>query len=196
MNIQKGFFRFALVLSILAGAVTFLCHEWFFDKSEVKITLPENWKRMSIQERVDSLDRLLSGNETFFLLSRIKQLRIRSPLRKMIVGKEDRVLRDGVKYSLGFRYHVGWMESSLLGLLGFTSVWMIYGSVRMVLLLIPSSPMDHFPCPRPSGQAEFLSFPAWREPAGVSSLRITLFGFLALDERPKRPKKPGAVWID
>jgi hypothetical protein len=193
---RRRFFRFALVLSILAGAITLLCYEWIFNKGEVDITLPENWKRMSTQERLDSLDGLLSKTETFFLVSKIKQLNIRSHLRKMIVGKKDEVLRDGVKYSFGFGYSVGWLESSLLGLVGFVSVWMIYGSMRMVPLLIPSSPVIHFPSPRLSRGVESLHFPPWREPAGLASVRITLFGFLALDERPKRPKKPGAAWID
>ena len=196
MNMRRGFFRFALVLSILAGATTLLCYEWVFNEGEVDITLPENWKRMSTQERLDSLDGLLSKTETFFLVSKIKQLNIRSHLRKMIAGKKDEVLRDGVKYSFGFGYSVGWVESGLLGLVGFASVWMIYGSMRMVPLLIPSSPVIHFPSPRLSRGVESLHFPPWREPAGLASVRITLFGFLALDERPKRPKKPGAAWID
>ena len=193
---RKGFFRFALVLSILAGAITLLCYEWVFNKGEVDITLPENWKRMSTQERLDSLDGLLSKTETFFLVSKIKQLNLRSHLRKMIVGKKDEVLRDGVKYSFGFGYSVGWLESSLLGLVGFVSVWMIYGSIRVVTLLIPSSPVIHFPSPRLSGGVESLHFLTWREPTDLASVRITLFGFLALDERAKRPKKPGAAWID
>jgi hypothetical protein len=196
MNMGRGFFRFALVLSILAGATTLLCYEWVFNEGEVDITLPENWKRMSTQERLESLDGLLSKNETFFLVSKIKQLNIRSHLRKMIVGKKDEVLRDRVKYSFGFGYSVGWVESGLLGLVGFASVWMIYGSIRVVTLLIPPSPVIYFPSPRLSGGAESLHFLTWREPAGLASVRITLFGFLALDERAKRPKKPGAVWID
>lgn len=196
MNIRRGFFRFALVLSILAGAVTLLCYEWVFNKGEVEITLPENWKRMSTQERLDSLDVLLSKDETSFLVSKIKQLNIRSQLRKMIVGKKDKVLRDGVKYSFGFGYSVGWVESGLLGLVGFASVWMIYASIRVVTLWIPSSPVIHFPSPRLSRGVESLHFLTWREPAGLASVRITLFGFLALDEQPKRPKKPGAAWID
>jgi hypothetical protein len=196
MNMRKGFFRFALVFSILAGTIPLLCHEWFFDETEVDVTLPENWKRMSTQERLDSLDGLLSRNEAFFLLSKIKQFRIGSQLRKMIVGKKDQVLRDGVKYSLSFRYHVGWVESGLLGLAGFVSVWIIYGSIRMAILLVPSLPMVHFPSPRLSGWVESLNFPTWRKPTGLATVRITLFGFLALDERPKRPKKPRAVWID
>ncbi len=196
MNMRKGSFRFALVLSILVGVVPLICHEWLFDKGEVDVTLPENWKRMSTQERLDSLDGLLSRNEAFFLLSKIKQLRIRSQLRKMIVGKEDQVLRDGVKYSLSFRYYVGWVESGLLGLVGFASVWMIFGSMTMAIPLIPSLPMVHFPSARLSGWVESLNFPTWREPTGLATVKITLFGFLALDERPKRPKKPQAVWID
>jgi hypothetical protein len=30
----------------------------------------------------------------------------------------------------------------------------------------------------------------------LASVKITLFYFLALEERPKRPEKPKAVWID
>ncbi len=193
---KKGFLGSVLVLSIVAGTVLVVCYEWVFDKTEVDITLPESWKQMSTQERLDSLDGLLSGNETFFLLSKIKQIRVRSQLKKMILGKKDQVLRDGAKYSLSFRYHVGWVESGLLGLVGFASVWIAYGSVRMAVLLIPSLPIVHFPSPRLSGWVESLSFPTWREPIGLISIKITLFGFLALDERPRRPKKPRAVWID
>lgn len=196
MNLRKGSFRIALVLSILVGLIPLICHEWLFDKGEVDATLPENWKRMSIQEKLDNLDELLSRNEAFFLLSKIKQLRIRSQLRKMIVGKEDQILRNGVKYSFGFCYHVGWLESGLLGLVGFASVWMIYGSIRVAVLLTPSLPMVHFPSRRLRGWVETLNFPTWGEPAGLATVKITLFGFLALDERPQRPKKPQAVWID
>ncbi len=192
---QKGLLKFALVLSILVGAIPVLCHEWLFDKGEVHIALPETWKRMSIQERLDRLDRLLSKNEGFFLLSRIKQLRIRSQLRKMIASKQDQVLRDGVKYSLGFHYHTGWVESGLLGFAGFTSIWILYGSRTMVILLVRSLPQVRFPS-QLDGWSESLRFPSWREPAGLAVIRITLFGLLAHDERPKRPRKPGAVWID
>ncbi len=193
---RKGLLKSALVLSILVGAIPILCHQWLFDRGKVDVTLPENWERMSIQERLDSLDRLLSKNEAFFLLSQIKQLRIRSRLRKMVVRKEDQVLRHGARYSLGFQYPVGWVESGLLGLAGFTFVWILYGATRMVILFIRSLPTVRFPSPRLGRWAEPLRFPACREPGGLAGVRITLFGFLVLDERPKRPKKPGAVWID
>ncbi len=193
---RKELLKFALVLSILAGAIPVLCHEWLFDKGEVDITLPESWTRMSTQERLDSLDGLLTKNEAFFLLSRIKQFKIRSQLRKMIVSKEDQVLRHEAKYSLSFRYDIGWVESGLLGLAGFTSIWILYGSTWMVILFIRSLRTVRFPSPGLGGWAEPFLFPTWREPAGLAGVRITLFGFLALDERPKRPKKPGGVWID
>jgi hypothetical protein len=195
MKLQKVFFRFILILSVLAGTIIPLCHEWF-DKSEVDVDLPQNWKRMSIKEKLDSLDGLLSKNATFYLLSKIKQLNIRRQLRKMIIDKEDEVLRDGLKYSFGFRFYVGWKELGLLGLVGFVSVWIIYGVVKVVILLIPSAPIIHFPSPPLTGRVESLNFPIWCGPLGLPSVRITLFGFLALEERPKRPKKPGAVWID
>jgi hypothetical protein len=114
----------------------------------------------------------------------------------MIVEKEDEVLRDGFKYSFGFLSYGGWEESSLLGLAGFASVWIIYILLRGVILLIPSAPIVHFPSPPLNGRLESLNFHMGCGPARRSSVEITLFGFLALEERPKRPKKPGAVWID
>ena len=196
MNMRKVVLGFALVSSILAGAIPILYHAWLFDKNEVAVTLPDNWKRMSTQEKLDSLDGLLSKNEAFFLLSRIKQLRIRSQLRKMIVSKKDEILKDGVQYSFGFRYDVGWLETGLLGLVEFASVWMIYGSIRVAALLIPREPIVHFPAPGLSGRVESLPFPTRRAPLGLASVRITLFGLLVLEEGPKRPRKPAAVWID
>ena len=135
MNIRKEFFRFTLVLSILVGIITPLCHEWF-DKSEVDVDLPENWKRMSIQEKLNNLDGLFSKNDTFFLLSKIKQLNIRRQFKKMIVDREDEVLRDGFRYHFGFRFFVGWKELGLMGLVGFASVWIIYAVVRVVTVLV------------------------------------------------------------
>jgi len=193
---QKVVFRFALVLSILAGTIPIVYHEWFFDKNEVDVTLPDHWKRMSIQEKLDRLDGLLSKDEAFFVVSRIKQLRIRSQLRKMIVDKKDELLKDGVHYRFGFRYDVGWLESGLLGLVGFASVWMIYVSIRIAALLIPREPIIHFPSPRLGGRVESLHFPTRRVPLGLATVRITLFGVLVLEEASKRPKKPGSVWID
>lgn len=196
MNIRKVFLGLALVLSVLVGTITPLYHEWLFDKTEVDVTLPENWKRISVQEKLDSLDRLLSKNATFFLISKIRQLNIKRQLTKMIIDKEDDILRGGCQYRFAFRFFVGWEQLVLLGLVGFASVWIIYGSVRVLTLLIPSAPMIHFPSPALRGRVESLNFPMWREPAGLASVRITLFGFLALEERSKRPKKPGAVWVD
>ena len=195
MNIRKCFFRFTLVLSILAGTMSPLCHEWF-NKSEVSVDLPENWKRMSIQEKLDSLDGLLAKNAIFFFQPKIKQINIRRELKKMIVDKEDEVLRDGFKYSFRFRFFVGWKELVLLGIVGFASIWIIYAVIRGVTLLIPSAPIIHFPSPPLSRRVESLNFPIGYEPVGLPSVRITLFGFLVLEERSIRPKKPGRVWID
>jgi hypothetical protein len=196
MNMRKVFFRFALVLSILAGAIPILCHERFFNRSEIDVTLPDHWKRMSLQQKLDSLDGLLSKNEDFFLLSRIKQLRIRSQLRKVIVDKKDELLKEGAQYSIGFRYDLGWLEAGLLGLVEFASVWVFYASMRVATFLIPFEPMIRFPSRRLKGRVESLHFPARPAPLGPSSVRITLFGLLALEEGPKRPRKPAAVWID
>ena len=115
MNLRKSLFRFTWVLSILVGAMLPLCHEWFLDKNEVNVTLPENWKQMSTPEKLNSLDGLLSKNTAFLPLSKIKQLNIRKQLTKMVVGKKDEVLRDGFHYSFGFRFDMGWKELGLLG---------------------------------------------------------------------------------
>ena len=115
----------------------------------------------------------------------------------MVVGKQDEVLRDGFGYSFGFRFCVGWKELGLLGLVGFVSVWIMYGFVRGVPFLIPYAPIIHFPSAPLNRRVESLNFPVRCEPVDLASrVRITIFVFLALEERPKRPKKPGAVWID
>jgi len=196
MNIRKGFLKFTLVLSILVGVITPICHERFFDKNEIDANLPENWNRMSTQEKLDSLGGLLSKDTPFFLLSEIKQLNIRRHLKKMIVDKEDEALRGGFNYSFGFRFFLGWEELSLLGLAGFASVWILYVAVRVIVLLIPSASMVHFPSPPLGGRIESLNFHMGYKPASLPSVKITLFSFLVLEEGPKRPGKPGAVWID
>jgi hypothetical protein len=196
MNLRKGFLKFTLVLSILVGAITFVCHERFLDKSDIDVTLPEYWKRISTQEKLDSLDKLLSKDASFSLLAGIKQFKIRRQLKKMIVDGEDEVLRDGFHYSFGFRYYLGWEEMSLLGLAGFASVWVVYVTVKVIILLIPSAPMIYFPSPASSGRIEFLNFPTGYKPASLFGVKITLFSFLILEEGLKRPAKPRAVWID
>src|SRR4030042_2780730 len=177
MKLRKSLFRFIWVLSILVGAMLPICHDSFFDKSEVDITLPENWKRMPIPEKLNSLDGLLSKNTAFLPLSQIKQLNIRRQLTKMIVGKEDEVLRDGFHYSFGFRFAMGWKELGLLGVAGFSSVWIIYMVIREVTLLTPSTPMVHFPSTPLGGRVESLHFLMRREPVGLAGVRITLFSF-------------------
>jgi len=197
MNMRKGLFRFALILSILVGTITPFSHKWFFEINQVDINLPENWKRMSIQEKLSGLDGLLSKNAAFPLVSKIKQLSIRRQLKRMIVGKQDEVLKDGFGYSLGFRFYVGWKELGLLGLVGFVSVWLMYGFVRVAPFLIPSVPMIHFPSVPVDRRIESLNFPVWGEPVDLASrVRITIFGLLALEEGFRRPRRPRAVWID
>ena len=196
MNLRKSFLKFTLVLSVLVGAITPICHERFFDESEIDVSLPENWKRISTQEKLDSLGGLLSKDAPFSLLSGIKQFKIRKQLKKMIVDKEDQVLRDGFNYSFGFRFYLGWEELSLLGLVGFASVWILYAAGRVIIPLIPSAPVIHFPSLFLSGRIESLHFHMGCQPASFPGVKITLFGFLVLEEGPKRPGKPGAVWID
>jgi hypothetical protein len=196
IKMHKIFLGLTLVLSLLAGIIIPLYHERLFGQCEVDITLSENWKRISVQEKLDNLNRLLSKNTVFPLVSEIRQLSIRRQFIKMIADQEDDILKAGRQYRVAFHFSVGWKELALLGLIGFTSVWVIYGSVRALTLLIPIPPLRHFPSPTLEEQVESLHFPGWREPEGLPSVRITLFGFLALEERPKRLKKPAAVWID
>jgi hypothetical protein len=173
-----------------------LCHEWFFDKGEVNIDLPEDWSRMSIQDKLNSLDGDLSNNTPFYLLSKIKQFNIKRQLRKIIVHKEDEILRDGFRYNFSFLFYVGWKELVLLGCVGFISVWILYASVRLFTLWIPYAPMIHLPSWPSGGRVESLHFPVGYGTGSLASVKITLFYFLALEERPKRPEKPKAVWID
>ncbi len=197
MNTRKGILRLTLVLSILVGTMAPLCQERILDKNEVDIDLPENWKRMSIQEKLNGLNGLLSKNAAFPLATKIKQLNIRRQLKKMIVDKKDELLRDGYGYRFGFRFCAGWEELGLLGLAGFVSVWMMYGLVRVAPFLIPYAPIMHFPSPPLDRRVESLKFPVLCEPVDLACrVRITIFGFLALEEGLKRPRKPGTVWID
>ena len=196
MNIRKGFLKSTLVLSILVGALTSVCHERFFDKVDIDITLPENWQQMSAQEKLGRLGGLLSKNAPFPLLSEIKQFKIRRQLKSMIVDKKDEVLRNGFNYRFGFRFRLGWEELSLLGLAGFASVWILYVAGNVIFLLIPHAPMIHFSSFPLGTRIESLKFDAWRQPTFFPSVKITLFRFLVLEEGPKRPAKPGAVWID
>ena len=184
-----------MVLSIFVGIIIPLYQEWFFDKGEVDINLPGDWKRMSIQDKLNSLDKISSKDSPFLPLDKIKQFKTRRQLKKIIVNKKDEVLRDGFNYSFSFGFNIGWEELSLLGLIGFASVWMIYALARGVILLIPYTPMRHFPLPPSKVRLESLKFPILGEPVSPDSVRKTPI-VLAPEEQPKRPRKPGAVWID
>jgi hypothetical protein len=195
MNFRKGYFRLTLGFSIFVGIIIFLYHGWFFDKIEVDVTLPENWKGMTLQEKLDNLDGLLSKDATFFPISRIKQSGIRRQFKKMIVGKEDELLRDGCHYSFAFCYHVGWEKLGLLGLVGFASVWMIYGLARGVILLIPYTLIKYFPSPPSKEGVACPGFLTVSGQTGLDSVSETPL-LPALEERPKKPRKPEALWID
>lgn len=196
MNSRKGLIKFTLLLSILVGVIPPIFHERFFGKNEIDVTLPHNWNRMPTQEKFDRLDGLLSKNTPFFLLSEIKQLNIRRHLKKMIVDNKDEVLRDGFHYSFGFHFNLGREELSLLGLAGFTSVWVLYIAVRVIILLIASAPVMYFPFPASTGRIEFANLDTGYRSSSLLGFKITLFSFLVLREGPKRPAKPGAAWID
>lgn len=195
MNMRNGFLKVTLLLSILVGLIPLIFHERFFDKNEIEVTLPDNWNRMSTQEKLDHLGGFLSRSAPSFLLSEIKQLNIRRHLKKMIVNNKDNVLRDGFHYSLGFHFNLGKEELSLLGLAGFTSVWILYVVVRVTIFLIPSALMICFPLP-PLRQRIKIIFREKYKPASFLGVKIRLFSFLVLREGSKRPAKPRAVWID
>jgi len=196
MNRRRNLLEFTLVLSLLVGVIAPICHEWFFDPSEIDVHLPEHWKRMSAREKLDSLGGLLSRDAPFFPLSEIKQLNIRRQLKKMIADKKDDVLRDGCKYTFSFRFYLGWEELSLLGLAGFALVWMIYIALEAILFFTRSAPMRLFPLPPRNDRRETLDFLLCRKPTFLTSAKMTLFRRLSFEERPKRPEKPRAVWID
>jgi hypothetical protein len=196
MNMQSGFLKFTLLLSILVGIIPPVFHERFLDKNEIDVTLPDHWNRMSTEEKWGRLRGLLSKNDPFFLLSEIRQLNIRRHLKKMIVDKEDDLLKDGFHYSFGFHFDLGKEELGLLGLAGFASVWILYVFTRAVIFLIPSVLMHHFPLPPLRWQIRLRHFRNKHHPASFLGVKITLFNFLVREEEPKRPAKPRAVWID
>lgn len=190
LNIQKSLLGITLISSILMGILLPLSHEWLFDKGEVEIILPENWRQMAIQDKLNCLDQGLSKNVPFPLLSEIQQFNIRRQFKKMIVDKKDGVLREGFKYHFSFRFHIGWKEWGLLGGFGFVSVWIFFGCVKITHLLIPCTPMTHFPAPPSSGRVESLHFLVARPTGGLPYVKISLFFFLVLEERFKKPEKP------
>jgi hypothetical protein len=126
---------------------------------------------------------------------KIKQFKMRRHLKKLIVDKEDILLRDGVNYNFSFRFYIGWEELGLLGLMGFILVWIIFALTRVVIFLIPYTTIRHLPLPPSKERLEPLEFPLLGEPVNPESISKIPFS-LAPKEQPKRPRKPGAVWID
>lgn len=196
LNIRKSFWRVTWVLSLLVGIILPLSYEWHFDKREVEIDLPENWRRMSKPEKISTLEKGLSKHTPFFLLAEIQQFNMRKQLIKMIGDKKDGIVRDGFRYRLRFRYGMGWKELALLGCYGFAAVWMIYGCVKILPLFIPSTPIIHFPSQPLSRRVESLHFPIGGKSSDLPYIKITLFSFLVFEERPQKPEKPRAVWVE
>jgi hypothetical protein len=195
MKTRKGYFRFILVLSILIGIIFPLYQGLFFDKSEANISLPNHWKQMPHQEKINNIDNMLLKDSPFLLLDKIKQFKMRRQLKKMIVEKESIMLRNGFHYNLSFSYYIGWEELGLLGMAGFIGVWIIYAFARVVIFLIPYAPKRHLPSPPSKERLESLRFPILGEPVSPEGVSKTPFR-LGPEEIPKRPRKPGAVWID
>ena len=160
MNKRKGFFRLTLVLSILIGIATPSCHNWIFEKSEVNGAFPDDWSKRSLQEKINSIDRVLSINNSFLLLPKIEQLNIRRQLKEQIIsdakiqeewekatpveGRKRIVDPLDVETSkhpidlLSGRYFIsfkpGWKELTFLAIVGFASPWLIYLFIRWVIV--------------------------------------------------------------
>ncbi len=196
MNMQNRFFKVALVFSILAGACTAACYGRFFSTASVDVILPENWQRMSAQEKLESLGSLLSKGSLFIPISEIKQVKIRRQLKKMIVNGKDAVLEDGFNYRFSFRYDLGWEELSLLGVVGFASVWMLYVAARTIVLLVPAVTGISFRSLPSDVWVASLNPDRRREIDFLPSVKKGGFSFFAPPKSPKRPEKPRAVWID
>ncbi len=160
MNKRKGFFRLTLVLSILIGIATPPCHNWIFEKSEVNGAFPDDWSKRSLQEKLNSIDRVLSINNSFLLLPKIERLNIRRQLKEQIISDakiqeewEKTTLVEGKKRivdpldvetskrpidSLAGRYFIsfkpGWRELTFLAIVGSASPWLIYLFIRWVIV--------------------------------------------------------------
>jgi hypothetical protein len=185
MNMQNRCFKAALVFSTLAGACTVACYGQFFSTGCVDVILPENWQRMSAQEKLDSLGGLLSEGSLFIPISEIEQFKIRRQLKKMIVNREDAVLGDGFNYRFGFRYDLGWEELSLLGLVGFASVWMLYVAARTILLLVPTVKGIRFRLLPSDGRRRSLNVDKRRETSFFPVLRGSILVFSFPRNAPK-----------
>ena len=196
MNVRENLLKLSLILSILIGVMIPVFHERFFDPINVDVHLPENWRRMSTQEKLDCMGGLLSADTPFPLLAKIRQWNIKKQFKKMIVDKRDEVLRDGFQYRFSFRYHLGREELSLLGLAGLALVWMMYLSVRAIVFFIPSAPIVLYPLSPWKDRIETLQIGLSRQPDRLPGAPIPLPGLLSYEGGTKRPEKPRAVWID
>jgi hypothetical protein len=72
---------------------------------------------------------------------------------------------------------------------------MIYALARGVILLIPYALIKYFPSPPSKEEVAFPQILILSGPVGLDSVRETPL-LPALEERPKRPRKPEALWID
>ncbi|OGP74372.1 MAG: hypothetical protein A2V86_15580 [Deltaproteobacteria bacterium RBG_16_49_23] len=151
MNIRKGFFRLTLVVSIILGILTPFCQEWYFKSYKVTIYFPDNWGKVSLQEKLNSIDVLLSNKADYFLLPRIEQSNIRRQLKERIISDaklppnkpQGEIVDPAVKKLSdlinetregSFSFKPGWRELSLLVFIGFISPWLIYLFIRWVIV--------------------------------------------------------------
>lgn len=152
MNIRKGFFRLTLVLSILIGIITPLCHEWIFDeKSVFNILFPDDWGNRSLQEKLKGTGLIVDTE--YLLLPNFKRLNIERQLKERIISDEksrptksqekkgdifDRIAPNGWGFlpdkGYSFSFKPGWGELSLLAFIGFASPWFIYLFIRWVIV--------------------------------------------------------------
>lgn len=134
MNLRKGFFRLTLVLSIIAGIIPPLCHEWFLGKSEkIEVALPQSLESKSLNEKLDWIDDFLSHKAAFFLLSKAKQINMKRQLKEQIINEEKKK-DEWSKYRV---YVVssngGWVELGFLAIVGFAFTWLVYFFIRWVI---------------------------------------------------------------
>ena len=133
---QKGLFRFTLVVSIMAAIITLLSNEKFLPRNSVKVEITEMWRNKSIQEKLEGIDDLLENNREFHNLSKIEQLNIKRRIKESVPSLEEELKSErGTNLrSVTYAFCPGWRELTLLGFGGFASVWLIYFFVRKIII--------------------------------------------------------------
>lgn len=117
MNIQKGFFRLTLILSILIAIVASFSHKWIFKKTCEY--LPYSWKDRQIDGAL--IEAIRHARESSLPMSEVREYR----LKEKTYFFSDRLMNHILFW---------WRELSLSAFVGFASPWFLYLFIRWVVI--------------------------------------------------------------